>query len=162
MHVKPTNRRSDHGQILLELPCHAGLGHLATAVGTIPRQRHVDRLVDLRRRRPMGVSTVPSPDTTARRVRVTRRRPLGKGSRLPFARALRRLECTGQPLNLTAEAVALSFKLRVLFPQALVCPFPFRNLLAQTLSALPQLIGVARIIAVEETIWHTAVMPDRL
>jgi hypothetical protein len=127
MYVETTHARPDDRQISLELERHAGFGHLATAVGTAWRQRHVDRFVHLPGRLPMPVAAVPPTDTTARRLRVRCRRAFREGRGLSFACAPRPLHGLRQALNLTPQPFALARQpLAFTFQPGVVLPQPLR------------------------------------
>jgi len=89
MHAKPAHVGPHYWQLFLDVIGDARLGQRAAAPRTVPRQRHVDRFVNVRRRLSMSVPTVAPNGAATRRLRIGVGAPFENGAawRLPARRA---------------------------------------------------------------------------
>ncbi|MGH7130157.1 MAG: hypothetical protein ACREIV_16425, partial [Planctomycetaceae bacterium] len=143
-------------QIFLNLSGDARFGQLAPTVRTGRRQRHINRLVDRRRRSSMGVSAVPTTRSPTGPTRLSGRCAFRKRRRLTLTRAARRLKRLGQPLNFAPQSLALGFEPRILVAQSITFILRVLNLAAQPLHLSLGIVDRLRHVASR----HATVMAD--
>jgi hypothetical protein len=132
----------------LDLIGHPRFGERSATRGTVLRQRHVDGVVDVRRRVPMAVAPMAATSPATRHVGIRCGRSLGERRRLSLRCPAREIEFLLQPFVLTPQTRILALDPFALLP--FMIPFTLRALGAFT----P--ITVVRIIA----LGHAAFMAD--
>jgi hypothetical protein len=146
MHVEAAHVWSHDRQIFLNLDRHARFGDVTAAMRTAARKRHVNALIDCGRRLTMAMTTVAPTGTPTRWARTRRRGTLRERRRLPLTCASRSLKRLRQSLDLVAQAIALTLKLRVFLAQLVV--FVLDTLVlwrSRSRSCCPSSIDVGRV-----------------
>jgi hypothetical protein len=156
MHIKLAHVRPHDRKIFLNLRGDPRFDQAAAAVGALVGQRDVNALVDHGRRLSVAMATMPATGATARPAWMCHRLAFREGRGLPLARAACRLQCLRQPLNLTPQAIALSFQLRILIAKPLAFVARPLNLTAQPLQFSLTVFDVLRLVATR----HAIVMAD--
>jgi hypothetical protein len=108
VHPKASSVRAHDGQLFLPLIGDSGLGHRAAAIWTPGRQRHVNRFVDLPRRRSMPVAAVTPPRAPTRPLRVRPGAALRERRRLPLAGPAHGVQLPLQPVVVPLQSLASS------------------------------------------------------
>jgi hypothetical protein len=142
MHVESAHVRLHQRQILLDLARHPRLGHASAAVGTRRRQRHVDGVIDRRRRLAVRMPAMLTTWTSPRLARIGFRGPLRERRGLAFPRAARALQRLRQSVNLSPQAIAFPLQLRVLVTEPIILAFDTFPLASELLSLATQPLHV--------------------
>jgi hypothetical protein len=153
---KQAHLRTDDRYFLLDLIRDARLAQRTTARRTLLRQRHVNRFVDLARRRSVAMPTVAPTGAAARLLWVWRGRAFRERRGLPLARPLRCLQRRGQSIIFAPQTILFAFQPRVLVAQPLVFVFGALDLLAQPFQLSSRVVDRCWRRALR----HAPVMPE--
>jgi hypothetical protein len=126
VHLKPADVRPHHGQLFLDLIRDARFVEGAPARGTARGQRHVDRLVHVRRRVAMSVTAVAPTGAATGRLRARRGRAFRERRGLPLRCPAREIKFLLQPLVLAAQPFVLALDPLALLP--FLIPLTLRTL----------------------------------
>jgi hypothetical protein len=151
--VNPEGPHDDprHGQFLLVLQHDPPVTERPTAVRTGDGQRRLVALIDATRSSPTGFRAIPRTSFPARAPRILLQR-LGEGRGLATRRTARVVQLALDPLEFTAQSVALPLQLGVLPLQPITLSafrvtFSFRTLgtLAQVVDLMRPSVGCRRL-----------------